>query len=188
MDVTHQERIELLENKLKELKPLVDIAKSEANWEQAAEILNQIRPLQHRLEILRKTTNRQEELALEIQHCFNAWSEKYDWDIEDKGAIGVTLDIINNDIERLLVEYCIELGNDDLVFGVPISLCLDAPMNIINYNGGNYSAVHNIRTWVKHIAGVEPSENVSTFVTDARLIELIKLYWNSCLSKMSEFE
>jgi len=86
------------------------------------------------------------------------------------------------------VEYCIELGNNDTVFGVPISLCLDAPINIINYNGGNYSALHNVRTWVKHIAGAEPSEKVSTFVTDPILIELIKLNWNSCLSKMSEFD
>lgn len=98
------------------------------------------------------------------------------------------LEFINDEIEKLLVQYSLELGCDDTVFGVPMSLCLDSPIGIVEFKGRTYGSSQNIRTWIKHLSDAEFSEHVSTNISDPVLIELIKLYWNSCLSEMDEID
>jgi hypothetical protein len=188
MEEKRREKINQLNQKLEELLTKSNQAKAEDKWEKAAEFHNEISELKFRLSIMSQTSSRLEEIALEIDLHIESWLDSYNEELEDKGAKRVQLDYYNELIEQLFAEYAVEKNYDDKVFGVPLSLCLNAPLGNAEYNGANYSASHNISTWLKHIAGVELSDQVSTSNNDKELKELALNYWNHCLSKMSEFE
>lgn len=188
MDALHRQKIEQIEIELLNIRQQLAQAKNSGQYGPAAELSFQKNMLENKLKVLNQTTCLTEELAMEINILIDRWKSEFDQEIDEIGSISVTLDYINREIESLLIQYSLELGNEDSVFGVPISLCLNTPINNIAYNGGNYSAVHNISTWVKHIAGVELSKHVSTNISDPVLIELVTKYWESCLSRMSKFD
>lgn len=182
------EKIELLNQKMEVAISNKKTAMQEELWEKAAEYNNEIKELKFRLSVMSQTSSRLEEIALEIGLHIESWLNCYNKELDDKGAKGVQLDYYNDLIEELLLSYVVEKGYNDQVFGVPLSLCLKAPLGVINFNGATYGSSHNIRVWLKHVAGVELSEEVSTSYDDKELKALALKYWDNCLSKMSEFE
>lgn len=188
MEKAHKEKIESTDFQLKELLEKKQIARNEQNWELVAEYMNVERQLRRRLSILMNTSNSLEEIAYEINLRIENWIEAYNEELDDKGAKSVNLEFINDDIENLLVSYALETANEDTVFGVPITLCKNEGIGVVTFNESNYSSSICIRTWIKHIVGVELSAKVSISNTNAQLNELILKYWNNCLCKMGEFE
>ncbi len=188
MDEKRIEKINQLNQKLEELQTKSNQAKAQDEWEKAAEFRNEISELKFRLSIMSQASSRLEEIALEIDLHIESWLDSYNEELEDKGAKRVQLDYYNELIEQLFAEYAVEKNYDDKVFGVPLSLCSNAPQGHVDFKGTTYSSSHILRTWLKHIAGVELSDQVIASNDDKELRELALKFWNNCLSKMSEFE
>ncbi len=131
---------------------------------------------------------RTEQFAQEIQNRINDWTEEFDPKSDDQDLMKFKLESISDEIEKLLVQYSLDIGCDDTVYEVPISLCLDSPIGLVEFKGKTFGSSQNIRTWVKHLSGAESSEHVITAVRDKKLIEIIALYWNTCLSRMYKFD
>lgn len=139
---------------------------------------------------MKQTFNKLEELEYEIELSINTLVEKFESQrsMPDIGLRQFEVNILANEIERLLVQYSLESGEEVTVCEVPMSKFLDSDIGAVIHNGSLYSAYHLIKEWIGSITGNTRSNAVNTWYPNQKVRVLTSKYYDECILRMKEFE